>query len=492
MTHRTAALVVLAVVILMVARLVTSWQRFPVCCRVEAANGDRYAAIVFAEDSTKVFRTSAATSRTVQISESRWPVDHLLVINRRDRLIVVDRATIRALNPLVSENQIWADLHFYTPENSALLYSDSLDALVLIGGNSRYQAGDEKQAVRVYRLSDGKTLHVIKANRIQQVLIDAEKIVCQCNDRTEVIRQADGGIEVAVIDDPARDLESSTTRSLGTQVWRPATEVQPAWSYSTFSRVLSSSFVLAVVAPLIAILTLIWSQLFISFDPVCGPWWHVFSRLAILMGMLFLIGVPVGTAYFDASGGAIRAVFPRYMLIACAQAVGFLLLLRIRRPRHVWIAIFAACTIPMLFVPMLLAAVLRVGEIADARARSKGNFIRFGIREMLLATAAIALLMQVGRLSLPIVWIGIPMTLHLGLSYLLASEKLISFATLLICIPIVVWIVVCQQQLDAGRFRFEAILYLALVPLLFAFLGVHGQFDRKAISMATGSESSTA
>jgi hypothetical protein len=483
MKRPTITLILLAIPLVLAGRYATSWQSRPVACSVTTDDGDRIDAIAISERLFQIWRTDSRTGQNRRLASSRRPFLKILIDDPRRRLFALDYAKLRVIATQRSRDLIPPSIHNVRADQAHLLLDTDLDVVVLIAPKNRSHSMDDQEVMHLYRSSSGDLLHSVSAGSIDRLTFGDSQLICRCDDRTIAIRMRDEDGELLT----AYQIETEEPRKdslrVDARAWDRSEPDLPNQNRAPIADALgnlswpSSQRFVALLSVTIAALTVAWLSILIPKHPDQSPAAQGYLDLAMLFGLLLLLGIPIGTEYFDASENSIRTALPISVALATVQSIGFLLLLRMKEQRHLWIAVFAACAFPPLIFTLILAFLVRRLEGSDRTEIAGGIRFRFGIQDMLLATAAVAILMQLGRQSLFFFWFGLYMSLHLGVAYFVARRRTLSWTTVLLGVPIIAWIITSQQLLGRTASFCDPLLYFTLVLLAFAFLGVYGNFD---------------
>ncbi len=468
MNKRSAALFCLALVVVFAARMLTSFQLFATFGESVSSTGDHVIAKGFFQYNTVVYFKDRSAGRIRKVVSDRSLLLSVHFDERNGHVITVGQRQITAFTPFATNSVVWQVSHPFLSID-AVMYSDPMKCVVLVGSNLKSTSAQDRRIVHVYDTLDGKLMHECYGPRFGSVRVGGDKVLIQKDVESELLMRDP---------DSAGMIESRTPGPLPMTVgawpsdspsWietgeppltpnRPHLLSQPPWC-------LGAAFVLAV-------LTCVWTVLLFYPQPGVAVWWCGYWNIATLFAMLYLVGSPIGTPLFDVSGGPIRDTLPRYLMLGGGQAIGFVLLLKMNQQRQFWIATFVACMMPILIPTMLLAVFLRRKELMNYSQRHRGALKRFGIREMLLATVAIAILMQIGSLSLPIMLISIPIAFHILVSRLVVQDYQMAWGVLVICVGVISWILIAQQHLGGMQLALGQLVYLLIVPMSFAVLQV--------------------
>ena len=191
-----------------------------------------------------------------------------------------------------------------------------------------------------------------------------------------------------------------------------------------------------LIAFLIGLATAIWS-VFLVFDGQVSTWqWRPVSDAFLLSGLLVLLLVPI--QLYESSGhrlesqpafylsGAptfLRSVLPSFLTAAAVTGCLAGLMWR-RRPLYLWVAVFVSCALPVLLPTVAMTGVmmhlgyrfrdtrndalsvedklaeqLSPPDVTDQTLTADQSKIRFGIREVMLATTAVAIFISIGLLG---------------------------------------------------------------------------------------------
>ena len=158
----------------------------------------------------------------------------------------------------------------------------------------------------------------------------------------------------------------------------------------------------------------------------------------------------------------------------------------LRKPSYVWALLIGSCAVPVVLPPVLLALWWRKlgftsrfwfrepcdqSSTEDQPAKGENLGFRFGIREVLLVTAAIAVFAGVGIQTAEFFTAGLGYALVVLLAFALGSGNRTAKATVLICSLIALAAVASHGVRGEGAW---ASLHTVHVVLVFSFASVYG------------------
>jgi hypothetical protein len=163
-------------------------------------------------------------------------------------------------------------------------------------------------------------------------------------------------------------------------------------------------------------------------------------------------------------------------VISCSL---FLLLLLAERPLYIWAIVITSCFVPFLLPSSLSALILRGYRFRspfDLRVGSGGSLIdrgkiRFGIGEMLMATAALAILLSVGLSVLDLIPFGVAYAVVLVAAVLLSLDRTVARLTVGICTLAIVGLACGQSRFSPTGWASE---HLFMAVLTFSCLRIYG------------------
>ncbi len=266
--------------------------------------------------------------------------------------------------------------------------------------------------------------------------------------------------------DRSEDQKRLYAKHLPTVLFRPAANFKPPFLFSGqgsdqhWLRLNPLGYGETIVLlVLVALATATWAVFLVSEDYRRDWPWRPVIDAAILLAMLIAMSVPVSAivdpstavdhapmmftsgdhvyVFFD---GVIRCLLIAVVVVSCLMA-----LMANPRPRYIWLAFLAACAYPMLLPPFaFVVTALKIGyrfrragieqdlkqlRNADSPTSLQSNAgrrkWRFGIREVMLLTTGIAMLIAMGTISAWSVAGGCMLVVLLALSIAITDRSIV-------------------------------------------------------------------
>lgn len=469
MNPRRIQLAVMAIGLVFAGRYVSTWRPDPIVATIQTPDGHRIVATVDREGRSKVRRLLTAGANPILLASSPSRVIDLKLDSSRNRLFVLSETQLICVNYLDLDND-WSLYHRLNADRVQLLFSPSKETVVLIGPRAFTYTGNEGIEIKALDANNGGSRHSLYRNNVEEVTVRDDAMTIEFANKQ--------GLTLSFEAEAAAD-------SLAAASWTPTTCTEYArdgtlmreWKTDrteTIQRIkherpfYESSGAVIGLALVMVVPMVFWTRELVVDGLAASRVYRPFINLTLLLGLLFLMGMPIGSRVLDVDPNPLQLEIPMYVLLAAAQAMLFALLVRIAEPRHLWIAILAACTFPPMLLIVFLARVVR-GPRNRPKQPSK---FRFGIAEMLLSTTGIALLIAVGLQSLWMVGAGLGIALHVLVSYLVTRTRELSWGTLVISLVLVTLALTLQSVVN-----FWVMFYLFIVPLAFSLIGIQGWLD---------------
>ncbi|MEO1526913.1 MAG: hypothetical protein AAFX06_15860 [Planctomycetota bacterium] len=471
MNRRRILLLLIAIAMVVAGRFTTTWRPDPIVLNVQTSEAFRLIATVNRDGTSQVRRSGSGIDSTL-LAESATPIVELLVDDERKRLFVLSESRLQCVN-YIGGNELWSTYHRADPESVQLLCSPSLDWIALIGSRAFQYSSNRGIDIRVFEAATGKVVHKLLRNSLQQITM---------SDQNLTVKLSNGQVSPWALGTDGNSFQTKAGPS-GEQRWTESTCAEYApdgtlirqWNTSRRNdptqrsperSVFQSPVVIVALSIAMIVPMVFWCRELITDGLVGRIDVRPFFNLLMVASLLFLIGAPLMNASANADPNPLQQRLWMFLLLGVAQATLFALLIRIEQPRHLWIAILAACTFPPMLLVVALARAIRSTRYARSPSRKK---FRFGIAELLLSTTGIAFFIGIGIQSRWLLGAGFGIALHILISYLFTRTREWAWATLVVSVVLVTLALTLQSFTNLS-----ALFYLLVVPLCFSVIGIHG------------------
>ncbi|MEL6110605.1 MAG: hypothetical protein AAFU85_31755, partial [Planctomycetota bacterium] len=463
MKYRRISLVVIGIGLILAGRYVSAWRPDPIVAAIETPEGFGIVATVDREGRSKVRRSSASKVNQMDLAFAATRVVDLKLDTANKRLFVLSETQLICANYLTGE-ELWNRYHRLAHDRVQLLSSPSKETIVLIGPRAFAYSGNAGVDIRALNASDGATLQTAFRKTDQVTVRDSGMTIRSDDGRWLSLSFEADSVEDSLAKQtwtPTVCAEYASDSSL-TREWvtdrRDASHsgAQERPFYNSSGVVIALS--LAMIVPMV-----FWTRELVTDGLNWNRSYRPFLNLTLIFCLLFLLGMPMGSRVLKVDPNPLQQQLTVFLLLAAAQAMLFALLTRISQPRHLWIAILAACSFPPMLLVVLLARVVRSPQ---AVVQEKSKF-RFGIAEMLLSTTGIAILLAIGVQSLWMVGAGFGIALHILISFLFTRTREWSWGTLVVSLAVVTLASTLQSFTNLSP-----MFYLFAVPLGFSVIGI--------------------
>lgn len=211
--------------------------------------------------------------------------------------------------------------------------------------------------------------------------------------------------------------------------------------------------------------------------------WRVWIDFGLMTALVVLMCTNLNSVMSDNPPLWSQMAAPVAICSAVAMCLLFLVTLTAKRQVCFWSALYAACMFPVLLPTVLLATIIRVRamhsdrhastEITAVRSdrQASSSQLRFGIHQLMLGTAAVAIVFGVGRQTVVMPQIGILLGTVVLLALLLSAKRIVAVTVCLFCVFAIVMLGLVNTSDDPAR---ASTLGLLMLLLAICFAAVYG------------------